>query len=68
MIATFTLIMVANLYLTGFNIYRVALRYAKARADYEEAIRDKAKAMAEQAELELAETAMRVESTTSVAA
>lgn len=62
-LATFTLIMVANVYLTGFNIYRVVLRYAQALADYQEALKDRAKAQADLAEQELAERLMSEERT-----
>jgi len=39
-IATFTLVGIANLYLTGFNIYRVVLRYCQALADRQEAMKE----------------------------
>lgn len=68
-IATFTLVWVANLYLTGFNIYRVLLRYVQSLADYQEAVKDRARAQADLAEQELAERLMaEEETTTSVAA
>ena len=60
-VATFTLIFIANLYLTGFNIYRVALRYSQALADSQEAIKERLKAEADKAELELAAAALAVE-------
>lgn len=56
-IASFTLIAVANVYLTAFHIFRVALRYAQAVADTQEAIRDKRQAEAEAAALVAAKAA-----------
>ncbi|NJK93224.1 MAG: hypothetical protein HC904_16270 [Blastochloris sp.] len=44
-IASFTLIAIANLYLTGFNLFRVVLRNVQALADFNEARRDVARAL-----------------------
>lgn len=59
-ISSFTLIAIANVYLTGFHVARVVLRYAQAVADTSEALLAKHRAQAEQAALEAAEMADRL--------
>ena len=56
-ISSFTLIGVANVYLTGFNILRVVLRYAQAVANAQEAIAEKERAESERAALRAAKEA-----------